>query len=66
MHFWIAQVKREKNSMKEDASLTNDKFSFAETVSDYILKKEKAGIMKMHARHLYSITDQLTIEETHG
>lgn len=52
--------------MMEDATLIGAKFSSAETVSDYILKMENATIMKVHARHLYSITYQLAMEETHA
>ena len=52
--------------MMEDATLIGAKFSSAEGVSDYLLKMENATIMKVHARHLYSITFQLAMQETHA
>ncbi|MBN7809571.1 hypothetical protein J0A68_01300 [Algoriphagus sp. H41] len=52
--------------MKEDAMVMCTKFSAAEGVNDYILKMENATIMKVHARHLHSMTYQLAVEETHA
>lgn len=52
--------------MMEDAIVMSAKFAGAEGVSDYILKMENATIMKVHARHLHSMTYQLAMEETHA
>jgi hypothetical protein len=52
--------------MMEDAMVMSAKFAGAEGVSDYILKMENATIMKVHARHLHSMTYQLAMEETHA
>lgn len=51
--------------MMEDAMVMSAKFAGAEGVTDYILKMENATIMKVHARHLNSMTYQLALEETH-
>jgi hypothetical protein len=52
--------------MMEDASVMSSKFAGAESVDGYILKMENATIMKVHARHLLSMTYQLAVEETHA
>jgi hypothetical protein len=52
--------------MMEDAMVMSAKFAGAEGVNDYILKMENATIMKVHARHLNSMTYQLAVEETHA
>ncbi|RIW18127.1 hypothetical protein D0X99_00035 [Algoriphagus lacus] len=52
--------------MMEDAMVISAKFAGAEGVNDFILKMENATIMKVHARHLNSMTYQLAIEETHA
>ncbi|MFN3998764.1 hypothetical protein [Algoriphagus sp.] len=52
--------------MMEDAMIMSAKFAGAEGVNDYILKMENATIMKVHARHLHSMTYQLAMEETHA
>ncbi len=52
--------------MMEDAVVMSAKFAGAEGVSDYILKMENATIMKVHARHLHSMSYQLALEETHA
>lgn len=52
--------------MMEDATVISAKFAGAEGVNDYILKMENATIMKVHARHLNSMTYQLAMEETHA
>lgn len=52
--------------MMEDAMVMSAKFAGAEGVNDYILKMENATIMKVHARHLNSMTYQLAMEETHA
>lgn len=52
--------------MMEDATVMSAKFAGAEGVNDYILKMENATIMKVHARHLHSMTYQLAMEETHA
>ncbi len=52
--------------MMEDASIMSAKFAGAEGVDSYILKMENATIMKVHARHLNSMTYQLSMEETHA
>jgi len=52
--------------MMEDATVMSAKFAGAEGVNDYILKMENATIMKVHARHLNSMTYQLAVEETHA
>ena len=52
--------------MMEDAMIMSAKFAGAEGIKDYILKMENATIMKVHARHLNSMTYQLAMEETHA
>ncbi|GMQ31446.1 hypothetical protein [Algoriphagus confluentis] len=52
--------------MMEDATVICSKFAGAEAVSDFVLKMEYATIMKVHARHLNSMTYQLAMEETHA
>ena len=52
--------------MMEDAMVIGAKFAGAEGVDDFILKMENATIMKVHARHLNSMTYQLAMEETHA
>jgi len=52
--------------MMEDAMVMSAKFAGAEGVNDYILKMENATIIKVHARHLNSMTYQLAMEETHA
>lgn len=52
--------------MLEDAMVMCAKFAGAEGVKDYILKMENATVMKVHARHLNSMTYQLAMEETHA
>ncbi|WP_332914495.1 hypothetical protein [Algoriphagus boritolerans] len=52
--------------MMEDAMIMSAKFAGAEGVNDYIHKMENATIMKVHARHLNSMTYQLAMEETHA
>ena len=52
--------------MMQDATLICSKFANAEGISDYVLKMENATIMKVHARHLHSMTYQLAMEETHA
>jgi hypothetical protein len=52
--------------MMEDAMIMSAKFAGAEGVNDFILKMENATIMKVHARHLHSMTYQLAMEETHA
>lgn len=52
--------------MMEDAMVICAKFAGAHGVDSYILKMENATIMKVHARHLNSMTYQLAMEETHA
>jgi hypothetical protein len=52
--------------MMEDATIMSAKFAGAHGVDSYILKMENATIMKVHARHLDSMTYQLSMEETHA
>lgn len=52
--------------MMEDAMIICAKFAGAHGVDDFILKMENATIMKVHARHLNSMTYQLAMEETHA
>lgn len=52
--------------MMEDAMTIGAKFAGAEGANDYILKMENATIMKIHARHLNTMTYQLALEETHA
>lgn len=52
--------------MMEDATVMSAKFAGAEGVNDFILKMENATIIKVHARHLFSMTYQLAMEETHA
>lgn len=52
--------------MMEDAMVICAKFAGAQGVDDFILKMENATIMKVHARHLNSMTYQLAMEETHA
>ena len=54
------------NIMMEDAMVMSAKFAGAESISDYVLKMEKAVIMKVHAKNLNSMTYQLAMEETHA
>ncbi|MEP0712547.1 MAG: hypothetical protein ABJC55_11530, partial [Algoriphagus sp.] len=54
------------NIMMEDAMVMSAKFAGAESISDYVLKMEKAVIMKVHAKSLNSMTYQLAMEETHA
>jgi hypothetical protein len=52
--------------MLEDAMVMSAKFAGAESIPDFVLKMEKAVIMKVHAKSLYSMTYQLALEETHA
>lgn len=52
--------------MMEDATVMSAKFAGAHGVDSYVLKMENATIMKVHARHLNSMTYQLEMEETHA
>ncbi|GGZ20721.1 hypothetical protein GCM10007049_11640 [Echinicola pacifica] len=52
--------------MIEDATLICGKFSGAEGVDDYILKMENAVFMKVHARHLNSMTYSVPMVDTHA
>lgn len=52
--------------MMEDSMAMSAKFAGAETIPDYVLKMEKAVLMKVHAKGLYSMTYQLAMEETHA
>ncbi|MDN3669052.1 hypothetical protein QWY93_06910 [Echinicola jeungdonensis] len=52
--------------MMEDATLICGKFAGAEGVDDYILKMENAVIMKVHARHLNSMTYSVAMVDTHS
>lgn len=52
--------------MLEDATLMSAKFAGAESIQDFVLKMEKAVIMKVHAKSLNSMTYQLAMEETHA
>ena len=52
--------------MLEDAMVMSAKFAGAESIPDFVLKMEKAVIMKVHAKSLYSMTYQLAVEETHA
>lgn len=52
--------------MMEDAMVICAKFAGAHGVDSFILKMENATIMKVHARHLNSMTYQLAMEETHA
>lgn len=52
--------------MLEDATVMSAKFAGAESIPDYVLKMEKAVIMKVHAKSLNSMTYQLAMEETHA
>ena len=54
------------NIMMEDAMIMSAKFAGAEGISDYVLKMEKAVIIKVHAKSLNTMTYQLGIEETHA
>ena len=54
------------NIMMEDAMVMSAKFAGAESISDYVLKMEKAVIMKVHAKSLNAMTYQLGMEETHA
>ncbi len=52
--------------MLEDAMVMSAKFAGAESIPDFVLKMEKAVIMKVHAKSLNSMTYQLALEETHA
>lgn len=52
--------------MMEDATILCTKFANAEGIEDYLLKMESATFMKVHARHLHSMSYQLAMEETHA
>lgn len=52
--------------MLEDAMLMSAKFAGAESIQDFVLKMEKAVIMKVHAKSLNAMTYQLALEETHA
>lgn len=52
--------------MMEDAAIMSSKFAGAEAVESYIMKMENATIIKVHARHLLSMSYQLSMEETHA
>ncbi len=52
--------------MLEDAMVMSAKFAGAESIPDFVLKMEKAVIMKVHAKSLNSMTYQLAVEETHA
>ncbi|NVJ87241.1 MAG: hypothetical protein HWE15_13095 [Algoriphagus sp.] len=52
--------------MMEDAMVMSAKFAGAESVPDYVIKMEKAVLMKIHAKSLNSMTYQLAMEETHA
>ena len=54
------------NIMMEDAKVMSAKFVGAENISDYVLKMEKAVVMKVHAKNLNSMTYQLGMEGTHA
>ncbi|MEB2782319.1 hypothetical protein U3A58_18155 [Algoriphagus sp. C2-6-M1] len=54
------------NIMMEDAMMMSTKFAEAEGISDYVLKMEKAVVMKVHAKILNTMTYQLGMEETHA
>lgn len=54
------------NIMMEDAMVMSAKFAGAEGISDYVLKMEKAVIMKVHAKSLNTMTYQLEMEQTHA
>ncbi|WP_192347680.1 hypothetical protein [Algoriphagus sp. Y33] len=54
------------NIMLEDTTTMISRFSGAEGASDYVLKMEKAVVMKVHAKSLYSMTYQLGMEGTHA
>jgi hypothetical protein len=54
------------NIMMEDAMIMSAKFAGAEAISDYVLKMEKAVIIKVHAKSLNTMTYQLGMEETHA
>lgn len=54
------------NIMLEDALVMSTKFGGAESISDYVLKMEKAVIMKVHAKSLIAMTYQLGMEGTHA
>lgn len=52
--------------MMEDAMVMSAKFVGAESIPDYVIKMEKAVLMKIHAKSLNSMTYQLAMEETHA
>ncbi len=52
--------------MMEDVTVMSSKFAGAHGVDSYILKMENATIIKVHARHLHTMTYQLAMEETHA
>ncbi len=52
--------------MMDDAMILGAKFSSTEAIPDFVLKMEKAVLMKVHAKSLNSMTYQLALEETHA
>lgn len=52
--------------MLEDATVICGKFAGAEGVDDYILKMENAVFMKVHARHLNSMTYSVAMVDNHA
>ncbi|QDH78588.1 hypothetical protein FKX85_05900 [Echinicola soli] len=52
--------------MLEDATVICGKFGGAEGVDDYILKMENAVFMKVHARHLNSMTYSVAMVDNHA
>lgn len=52
--------------MMEDSILLQTKFSSAENITDFSTKMEKAVIIKIRAKSLYSITFDLELQETHA
>ncbi|WP_297338312.1 hypothetical protein [Algoriphagus sp.] len=52
--------------MLEDAVSLGAKFTAAEGITDFVLKMEKAMLMKIHAKSLFSMSYQLALEETHA
>lgn len=52
--------------MLEDAVELGAKFSAAESMPDFVIKMEKAMLMKIHAKSLISMSYQLALEQTHA
>ncbi|MFC3416717.1 hypothetical protein [Algoriphagus hitonicola] len=52
--------------MLEDAVSLSSKFVAAESIPDYVIKMEKAVLIKIHAKSLFSMSYQLALEETHA